>query len=49
MGMRRRSGLSVGPPIGGLLLSTLHWRWIFWVTGPIGGAVTAIGRQQKTP
>jgi len=29
------------PAIGGLLLSTLGWRWIFWVTVPIGGAVTA--------
>jgi len=36
-------GLSAGPPIGGLLLSTLGWRWVFWVTVPIGGAVTAIG------
>jgi EmrB/QacA subfamily drug resistance transporter len=36
-------GLSAGPPIGGLLLSTLGWRWIFWVTVPIGGAITAIG------
>lgn len=36
-------GLSAGPPIGGLLLSTLGWRWIFWVTVPIGGTVTAIG------
>ena len=36
-------GLSAGPPIGGLLLGTLGWRWIFWVTVPIGAAVTAIG------
>jgi EmrB/QacA subfamily drug resistance transporter len=36
-------GLSAGPPIGGLLLSTLGWRWIFWVTVPIGGAITALG------
>ena len=36
-------GLSAGPPIGGVLLSTLGWRWIFWVTVPIGGVVSAIG------
>ncbi|MBN9560356.1 MAG: MFS transporter [Alphaproteobacteria bacterium] len=36
-------GLSAGPPIGGLLLSTLGWRWIFWVTVPVGAAITAIG------
>ena len=36
-------GLSVGPPIGGLLLSTWGWRWVFWVTVPIGVAVAIVG------
>jgi EmrB/QacA subfamily drug resistance transporter len=29
-------GLSVGPPLGGLLVETLGWRWIFLVNLPIG-------------
>jgi EmrB/QacA subfamily drug resistance transporter len=36
-------GLSVGPPIGGLLLSTWGWRWVFLVTVPVGLAATVIG------
>jgi EmrB/QacA subfamily drug resistance transporter len=36
-------GLSVGPPIGGLLLATWGWRWVFWVTVPLGIAATLIG------
>jgi EmrB/QacA subfamily drug resistance transporter len=36
-------GLSVGPPIGGLLLSTWGWRWVFLVTVPVGLAATLVG------
>ena len=31
-------GLSVGPPLGGLLVDTLGWRWVFLVNIPIGVA-----------
>ncbi len=36
-------GLSIGPPLGGLLVETLGWRWIFLVNLPIGVAVMLWG------
>jgi len=36
-------GLSAGPAIGGLLLDTLDWRWVFWVNVPFGLAGAVIG------
>jgi EmrB/QacA subfamily drug resistance transporter len=36
-------GISAGPLIGGLLLAAFGWRWVFWVSAPVGflGAVFA--------
>ncbi|HSB71129.1 MAG TPA: MFS transporter [Candidatus Methylomirabilis sp.] len=34
-------GLAVGPGLGGLIASTLGWRWVFFINLPIG--VVAIG------
>jgi MFS family permease len=37
-------GLTAGPPIGGLIVSALSWRWVFYVNVPIGlaGAAWAV-------
>lgn len=36
-------GVAVGPPVGGLLTSTLGWHWIFFVNIPIGVAALIAG------
>ena len=36
-------GVSVGPLTGGVLLATLGWRWVFWVTLPFALAAAIIG------
>jgi EmrB/QacA subfamily drug resistance transporter len=30
------TGLCAGPALGGLILDTLDWRWVFWINVPIG-------------
>ena len=34
-------GLTLGPPLGGLILTHLSWRWIFYVNLPVGIAGAA--------
>lgn len=29
-------GPMIGPPLGGFITTTFHWRWIFWINIPIG-------------
>ncbi len=36
-------GISAGPVVGGVLLSTLGWRWVFWVAVPFGLAGVIVG------
>jgi EmrB/QacA subfamily drug resistance transporter len=36
-------GVSGGPVVGGLLLGTLGWRWVFWVSVPFGIAGVIVG------
>jgi MFS family permease len=37
-------GLALGPTVGGLLVGTAGWRWVFWVNVPIGCAAVVVGR-----
>jgi len=34
---------AIGPTISGIILSTLDWRWIFWLVLPIGLGALALG------
>jgi len=36
-------GMSAGPALGGLILSTLGWEWIFWLTVPFGALAILFG------
>ncbi|MCX7302987.1 MAG: MFS transporter [Hyphomicrobiales bacterium] len=36
-------GMCAGPAIGGVLLATLGWRWIFWITVPFGVFAVVLG------
>jgi EmrB/QacA subfamily drug resistance transporter len=36
-------GMSAGPAVGGLVLGTLGWNWVFWVSVPFGLFAAVIG------
>ena len=36
-------GLGAGPAIGGVLMDTLGWQWVFWINVPFGLAGAIIG------
>ncbi len=36
--------MGLGPVIGGLLIQTVGWRWIFWINIPIGIAAIVLAR-----
>ena len=37
------TGLTIGPPLGGLLISHLSWRWVFFLNIPIVAVVLGLG------
>jgi len=42
MTMSYHGGLLLGPPLGGLVIDLLNWRWIFFLLVPIGVAGTVL-------
>jgi EmrB/QacA subfamily drug resistance transporter len=42
-GAAQAVGLSVGPSVGGLLIDTLGWQWVFFIAVPFGLLGTALG------
>lgn len=42
-GAAQAVGLALGPTIGGLLVSTLGWRWVFGINVPVGIVAVAAG------
>src|SRR5207245_3088258 len=49
MTMGFHSGLLIGPPLGGLVIGLLNWRWIFFLMVPVGlfGVVLTVLRARK--
>ncbi|MBE3015657.1 MFS transporter [Microbispora sp. NEAU-D428] len=37
-------GLALGPALGGVLVATAGWRWVFWINVPVGCAALIAGR-----
>jgi predicted MFS family arabinose efflux permease len=42
-------GLTAGPPLGGLIVGVLSWRWVFYVNLPVGLAGAAWALRTLTP
>lgn len=42
-------GMSAGPALGGVILDSFGWRWIFWVTVPFGLVAMLVGLAALPP
>src|SRR2546427_7457773 len=51
MTMGFHSGLLLGPPLGGLVIDLVSWRWIFFLLVPMGltGVVLTVMRARRRP
>jgi EmrB/QacA subfamily drug resistance transporter len=36
-------GMSMGPAVGGVVLGTVGWHWVFWISVPFGVVATVMG------
>ena len=41
-------GVALGPLLGGLIVETLDWHWIFWINVPVGLAAAALAPRRLT-
>ena len=42
-GAAQAVGLSIGPSVGGFLIDSLGWRWVFFINVPVGVATVGLG------
>ncbi len=41
-------GVALGPLLGGVIVETLDWHWIFWINVPVGLAAAALAPRRLT-
>ena len=41
-------GVALGPLLGGIIVETLDWHWIFWINVPVGFAAAALAPRRLT-